>query len=1169
MDKTLQSFAALRIVGGILSPEFLHKIARLDAPDQKAADYDLSRSLDIKQEIDRYWLIARDLHTQYKERRVREGLDKEQITEQWNRNLLQDVLGYKTLTEFDDTNIEERTFPLTHQAHEGAVPLLLVKDFELELDRADKRFGNEHRNRQAPHNLMQEYLNATDRSLWGAVSNGSKFRLLRDNASLTRPAYIEIDLELIFEEDLTPDFAAFWLMAHDSRLRPTKESGKNNRCIIEGWRDQSHEIGERVRADLRKGVTDALRSLGQGFLQHSDNEALRKRLRPESLEEPAHETMIEAAQPNLSERHYFEQILRLVYRLLFLFAAEERALLHPPNTPKEKRAIYEQGYGIARLRDLARRRRNYDHHHDLWQSLRITFRALGEGIDDLGLPALGGLFRYEKNADLAPDSKASDSDTFCPDLDNARITNEYLLEAIHKLAFFATKNSLVRINYRDMGTEELGSVYESLLELHPQVEVNSLPWRFSFINDSDDEGKTTRGSDRKLTGSYYTPPTLVAELIKSTLEPVIQRTIEENPKDPRTALLQLKIIDPACGSGHFLLEAARRLAIEIARLESEDNTVDENLRRSALREVVQHCIYGVDRNPLAVDLCKVALWMEAVVPDKPLTFLDSHILEGDSLIGVFDKDVLDEPIPDDAYKASTGDDKAVCADLKRRNRLSKQRDLLYASGTSDPIAKMGSLEEMPEDTSKDIEEKRRLRKAQLKEQEPEKLRADLYVAAWFAKKTKDNPDSVPLTQDLHRLEEDERSRRVEAERLASTLAKENRFFHWHLAFGHILDDGGFDVILGNPPWKRIKLQEKKFFDGRSSKITNARNSTERKRLIEALNEDDARPADRRLYQEFILAKRHAESASLYCLSSNRFPLTGKGDINTYAPFSELLLQALSPKGRSGMIVPTGIAVDDTTKVFFRHIIEKKRLVSLFDFENHDKLFPAVSSKMKFCLMTLSGENLPISDSEFAFYLHRTDQLKDDEKRFSLTEDDFELFNPNTKNAPTFRTRKDMELARKIYRNAGGVLLKEGKGSIPDRNPWGVKLSTMFHMSNDSKFFKTRKDMENEGYQLQGNHFIKDDECWLPLYEAKLFFQYDHRFATFDVSEDNIKSGHPRQTTIQEKEDPKSVILPRYWVDLREVEKRLEKTEKIPKNPSVESAIIEQRSIYQNERTNER
>ena len=379
--------------------------------------------------------------------------------------------------------MDEREFGLTHRACSSSVPFLLVTR-AFDLDKADSRFGYEGR-RQAPHDMMQEYLNAEDASLWGIVSNGSKLRILRDNPSLTRPSYLEADLDLIFQEELYPDFAALWLAMHASRLQPRED--KPSSCIIETWRDKAHETGERVLDNLRVGVTEALRQLGNGFVEHRDNSDLRAAL----------------AEGSITSELYFQQLLRLVYRLLFLFSTEERGLLHAPEASEEQRKVYAEGYSIARLRDRAERRRHYDHHRDLWQSLQITFRALARGAPALGLPALGGLFRSDQ----------------CPALDRAAIANERLLEAIRSLSFFRSGSALVRVNYRDMGTEELGSVYESLLELQPVVDVNVTPWAFSFLGDGN--GEKIKGSARKLSGSYYTPPSLVSELIKSALEPVL------------------------------------------------------------------------------------------------------------------------------------------------------------------------------------------------------------------------------------------------------------------------------------------------------------------------------------------------------------------------------------------------------------------------------------------------------------------------------------------------------------------------------------------------------------------------------------------------------------------------------------------------------------------------
>ena len=1110
-----RGFTALQSKGGILPPEFLQAVAALEEPHQSGADYELSKSLAIKEELAREWRIANDLYSQYAERRARQDLSAFRIgVEDWLVPFLRSRLGYNDLAATKSVALEDRVFRLTHRACGGYVPLLLVTD-DFELDKADARLGQDGR-RLTPHALMQEYLNADDAALWGIVSNGSKLRILRDNASLTRPSYIEADLDLIFAEELYPDFAALWLTAHASRLRPIED--KPSSCIIESWRTKAHETGERVRENLRDGVTNALRQLGNGFLQHPDNAELRSALENGSL---------------LPER-YLQQLLRLVYRFLFLFNAEERDLLHSPDATDAQRAVFAEGYSLSRLRERALRRRHYDRNRDLWHSLQIIFRALAEGAPALGLPALGGLFR--------PDQ--------CHDLDKAVIANERLLEAIRSLAYFRADRTLARVNYRDMGTEELGSVYESLLELRPVVEVNASPWTFAFAGEGG--GESIRGTERRLTGSYYTPPSLVNELIKSTLDPVISRSVESRPEDPRSAILDLRVIDPACGSGHFLLAAARRLAAEIARIESGDNTADEAARQHALREVVRNCIYGVDRNPLAVELCKTALWIEAVEPGKPLTFLDAHILQGDSLIGVLDPEIMAGGIPPDAYKPLTGDDKAVCRDLKKRNRQPGQQDLFDEESVLEVAVAGLNLDAMPEDTLDDIERKRATWEAARRDdtRARETHRANLFAGAYFAPKTQETFTTVPQTQDLNRLGTNE-AQRNGVQDFAAELAREHNFLHWHLAFGEVMQDDGFDVVLGNPPWERIKLQEQEFFASRSPEIAAAPKKASRDRLIQLLNRDDASPADQALYREFGTAKRETETASHFVRTSGRCPLTGVGDVNTYAVFAETFLRLLGPRGRAGLIVPTGIATDHSTKAFFDHTVSQQRLVSLFDFENREAVFPGVHRSYKFCLLTLSGKDNPVPEAEFAFFLHQTEQLKEAERRFTLSADDFSLFNPNTRTCPIFRTRRDMEIARKMYKRAG-VFWREANGSQPEENPWGVSFQRMFDMSNDSGLFRTRDELEGEGWELDSNVFVRGKERYLPLYEAKLFHQFDHRFATFDgVAGRDIRNGNARPMTVTEKSDPGSVAIPRYWVPYEEVTARLDRVEITTQLPASE------------------
>lgn len=1092
-------FTALRIEGGILPPEFLQKIAALQAPRQSNSDYGISKSLAIREEISRFWRIASDLYSRYTDHLPREDLSAHRVgIRNWLVPLLRSVFDYDDLSRAGRISLDEREFKLSHRASNGIVPLLLLTR-EFELDKADRRFGHEGR-RQTPHDMMQEYLNTEEDSLWGVVSNGIKVRLLRDNPSLTRPSYLEADLDLIFQEDLYPDFAALWLVLHASRLLPRKD--KPSSCIIEIWREEAHETGERALENLRVGVTEALRELGNGFLQHRENDDLRDALIGGSI----------------TTERYFQQLLRLVYRLLFLFSTEERGLLHAPDVTDDQRKLYADGYSIARLRDRAQRRRHYDQHHDLWQGLRITFNALARGAPLLGLPALGGLFRFDQ----------------CPELDGAAIANEQFLRAIHSLSFFPSDRSLVRVNYRDMGTEELGSVYESLLELQPVVEVT--PWAFSFLGDGGEE--EAKSSQRKLTGSYYTPQSLVNELIKSALEPVLEQAVADHPTNPKRAILDLNVIDPACGSGHFLLAAARRMAAEIVRIESEREDLDENARQHVLREVVQHCIYGVDKNSFAVELCRTALWIETVEPGKPLTFLNTHIQHGDSLIGILDPEVMAAGIPSDAYRALTGDEKTVCTAFRKRNRQSGKsvQFALYEEQAVYEVAKTAvDLVQLPEESLDDVERKQEAWGASLQSEEHrrEKLRADLFVAAFFTEKTKSSGHTVPYSEDLARIENGIPPR-PGVDDAVGKLAKDHSFFHWHLAFADVMRRGGFDVVIGNTPWEVSQLSEEEYFAIRAPTIARL-SGAERKHAISQLSENNPQ-----LWEEYQIARHGYEARNAYCRGSGRYPLTTYGKLNNYALFAETFLQILSPVGRAGMIVPTGIATDNSTRVFFDEIVTKRRLVSLYDFENREEVFAGVHRLYKFCLLTLTGTGNLVEQAVFAFFLYQAEQLRDPARSFALSATDFALFNPNTRTCPIFRTRRDMEIARKMYRRAG-VLWREARDGEPEANPWGVTFMQMFNMTSHSHLFRTREDLENDDWQLHGNVFSRDGEHYLPLYEAKLFHQYDHRFATFEgVSSEEIHKGNARPMTAKEKANPRAVALPRYWVPEDEVLRRLVK-----------------------------
>ena len=366
--------------------------------------------------------------------------------------------------------------------------------------------------------------------------------------------------------------------------------------------------------------------------------------------------------------------------------------------------------------------------------------------------------------------------------------------------------------------------------------------------------------------------------------------------------------------------------------------------------------------------------------------------------------------------------------------------------------------------------------------------------------------------------------------------EEYRFFHFAVAFPEVTAKGGFDVMLGNPPWERIKLQEKEWFAVCRPDIANASNAAVRKKMIAKLEKED--PV---LFDAWLEALRQSEGESHFLRNSGCYPLCGRGDINLYAVFAEKMRASLNENGRMGCIVPSGVASDDTTKFFFQDMVNTKSLVSLFDFENKG-IFAGVHSSYKFSLLTSGSGAQPLTDkAEFVFFAHSTDDLNDPDRRFSLSARDIALLNPNTRTCPIFRSRKDAELTRAVYRRVP-VLIREGIDGRPDENPWGIRFGTMFHMSNDSGLFRTHDQLAEEGWELRGNIFYKDEHDedteelreyrYLPLSEAKMVHHFNHRWATYEGT--NV-----RDTTVDDLKNPEFSVLPRYWVAEEEVKEKLE------------------------------
>jgi hypothetical protein len=638
----------------------------------------------------------------------------------------------------------------------------------------------------------------------------------------------------------------------------------------------------------------------------------------------------------------------------------------------------------------------------------------------------------------------------------------------------------------------------------------------------------------------------VRELIQNALVPVMEarRDAVKTKEEKERALLSLTICDPAAGSGHFLLAAARRVGRELATVRSGEAEPAPETYRAALRDVIRHCLYAVDKNPLAVDLCKVALWIEGHSPGLPLSFLDHRIRCGDSLIGVFDLDVLKAGVPDDAFKRLTGDDQAVCAELRRINRRDRGGELAKFSAESilaELAGEFAALADMPDETPGDVHSKEELYR-QLKESErAARLRnaCDAWTAAFFSPRGSGRERAAPTTADVWNALNGLPNHRRAA--IIDELAQRFRFFHWRLEFPEAFARGGFDVMLGNPPWERIKLQEKKFFAARDHDIATAPNKAARQKLIRQLFSPEATETQSVLAQAFVLAKRAADAEGLFVRASGRFLLTAVGDANTYALFGELFSRTISsssdPPSRSGFIAPIGIATDGTTSGFFCWLSSQKRLLQLLDFQSGGGFFDDIGhARFKFALITVAGENAAGSGHvRLGFFLRRMADFAQSERFFELDAGEIKLLNPNTKTLPIFRSSADPGLTKQIYSRVPALVTQNEHA---ETNPWKFDYATkLFDMADDSEIFRTATQLATAGLQRDGSDWIgPGGSRHVPLYEAKMVHHFDHRWASYD--EKAIGDDDAIRPSDGEKADPAFFARPRYWVPIVEVDRRL-------------------------------
>ena len=514
------AFEALTIEGGLLSPEWLAKIAQLQAEHQTEADYRILKGLTLRDEIGRFWRIAQAHWGDFKT-----GLDKkadpQALADRFVRRSCASASASRSLAKSRAGGPGRADLPGRPQRLEGRVPVVIAPAGS-GLDALSPELGDDGRRRSA-FGLAQEVLNADEKTLWGIACDGLTLRLCRDNASLTRPSWIEADLERIFTEERYADFAALWLLLHETRFGAPGQPVTD--CPLEAWRTAGREEGTRARDHLAAGCGRGARRARARLPRPPGQPGAASRA-PRRVSSPATPTSRSSSGSSTGSSS--------------CSPPRSGACSIPAGAPEGPRSLYEKGYGLRRLRDRAARRSAHDRFGDLWEGLKIVFRGVATGEPRLALPALGGLFGTDQ----------------CPDLDAAKLENRWLLTAIFKLSWLREESGLSRVNWRDMGPEELGSVYESLLELVPAIPEDGRG--FSFAT-----GDETKGNARKTTGSYYTPDSLVQVLLDSALEPVVQQTVAAHPENPAEALLQLSVVDP--GLRQRSLPAGRRAAARDAR----------------------------------------------------------------------------------------------------------------------------------------------------------------------------------------------------------------------------------------------------------------------------------------------------------------------------------------------------------------------------------------------------------------------------------------------------------------------------------------------------------------------------------------------------------------------------------------------------------------------------
>jgi hypothetical protein len=953
-----------------------------------------------------------------------------------------------------------------------------------------------------PSFQVGEYYLARTDCRWGLLTNGRHWRLYAGEPKPDMQRFYEVDLQALLTSP-DPDALAYFVLFF---CRQALLGDRDGLSFLDRVRAESDRAAARLRENVQDGVYKALLQACRGFVDHE----------PNALAEVDLATV-------------YDNALVLLYRLLFVLYAEAADLLPVHSNPR-----YRDRYSLQAInQDVGTNPQVFlEGGVTLWPKLKALFGAIDRGKTALGVPAYnGGLFDPKKHAFL----------------EQHELDDQHVAQVLSRLA---RTDEGAFVDYRDLGVRHLGSIYEGLLEYklaratEPMAVVRrdgrdrwipaAAAGEVSADQDHCEAGDlylVTDKGERKATGSYYTPPFIVEYIVENTIGPLAEKC--HTPEE----VLALKVLDPAMGSGHFLVAATDFLArklLECAGQEGPHLASDEPDLAHMKRLIVERCIYGVDLNPLAVELAKLSLWLDTVAKGQPLSFLDHHLRCGNSLIGAR---VDRLPVPG-RVRISKG--RGAAARLQRALARNPMQLALFDYGDfTQHMARLvfgfAQIAQGLSTSREDVQTKGRiLADIDQTHRRPFQEIADLWCSGYFGNDY-DSQRYNSLIGQLQRGEAPFSPEEKEALDESRALAARHGFLHWELAFpdvffdehGRARPDAGFDAVIGNPPWERMKLQENEFFALREPAIALAPTAAKRKALIAKLPKTNPD-----LWAEYEEAKQASDQEMAWTRESGQYPFMGRGDTNLYAVMTERARSLLAPAGREGFVVPSGIATDSTTSAFFADLVDTKSLQTLLDFENKEGLFADVHRAFKFSIIILTGGEQR-EEIACGFFLHNAGDVLDPERVFTIHPEDCALMNPNTRTCPVFRSRQDLELTRAVYQRVPPLLRETQHG---EENPWGIRYMRMFDMTLDSELFCTAAEIEKDGfYPVAGNAWRKGKATFLPLYEGKMVQMYDHRAASVKVNPENVhRPASPEATTDEEHASPAFAVTPQFWVPASEV-----------------------------------